>query len=87
MATIQLKRFKDYGCPFIEPGTVCEFPKTRAYFKRYHSVIEASNRSTKSLDFLKSLKEFSLEEIRALMNTKTTEVCSNVRVRSMCVLS
>ena len=86
-ATIQFKRFKACECPFIDPAKFCDFSKMHAYFEKYFFAIEASRRSTMSLDFPKSLMESTPGEIKALLNTMVAQVGSNGRGGSMYVLS
>ena len=61
------------------------FSNMHAYFEKYLTAIDVSNRSTKSLDFSKSLKELTQEEIKALMDSMVSEVGPNGRVGSTCV--
>ena len=46
-----------------------EFPKMHEYFEKYMTAIEESNRSTKSLAFLETLRDLKQEEIKALMDS------------------
>ena len=58
-ATTQLKRFIASRCPFIDIAKDGSFSNMHAYFEKCSLAIEASKRSTKSLDFSETLKELT----------------------------
>ena len=70
----QLKRFIADGCPLMGIVKDGEFPKMHEYFEKYMTAIEESNRSTKSLEFLETLRDLKQEEIKALMDSMDAEV-------------
>ena len=74
-AVAQLERHRSSGCPLVDLKAHGDFMGMQSYFEKYVSELEASKRTTKSLEFANSLKELLPEELLSLLTSMDEEVC------------
>ena len=74
LASAQLERFISSGSPLVDLVAHGDWITMHAYFQKHGAELEAVKRSSKSIDYLTSLKELSPDELTSLVTSMDDKV-------------
>ena len=80
LAYIQLKRWKESGCPFTDIKKLADFTKVEAYYEAYYAAKADSMSGTKSTNFEKFFSELSSQEREAHISSMRVHVGTSKRI-------
>ena len=75
---VKLERLRRAGCPFIPLNKKSKWGVMQSYFVKLASEMEVTSRSSKSMDFQKSLLTMTPSERKVLIASMADEVCFKV---------